>query len=294
MFEDLQSEWNRLAESISKFHDEPIFLPAEYIKGTLLPAVFTVAAVLTILYLITFQFVHKLVPADASAAKKSKVCYQITNVCFNTCCSILGLYIEYWVLPSHPVYNAPSIDKVVGLEYETYWLSALQLGYQLWAIPVGIFYVNESFEMLLHHLAVVASTSLSGFMFIGFRYYVSFYYGVMEISSLPLSAMNAFKDNPEWKKKYPKMAELSRVIFAITFLWIRVYLCAYRWPIHLRDNFLVFYTREAGIFKIYLFVQWSLAALLAYFQLYWASLIIKGFLKVLFPAKEGKKKVKRQ
>jgi hypothetical protein len=294
MFGELISEWPRLTEAISELHNEPVFLPESYIKGTLLPAVFMVAITLTIFYLITFQFVDKIVPADADAIKKSKVCYQITNICFNLCVGSLGLYIEYWVLPSLPVYNGSSVDKILGLVDETYLLSALQLGYQMWAIPVGIFYVHESSEMILHHLAVVVATSMSGFLTVGFRYYISFFYGVMELSSLPLSVMNVFKDNPEWKKKHPKAFEISRNVFAISFLWIRVYLCAYRWPIFLRDNFIVMYTREMGIHKVYLFVQWSLASLLAYFQLFWASLILKGFLKLIFPAKGDAKKSKKE
>ena len=280
MPEHLRGQWSRMTEAISKYHDEPIFLPESYIKGTLLPAVFTITAVLTIIYLITCQFVHKIVPADADAVKKSKVCYQITNVLFNIAVGSLGLYIEYWILPNHHKYTGPSYERATGLTYETYLLSAMQLGYQLWAIPVGVFYVHESFEMIMHHMAVVVSTSMSGFLTIGFRYYVSFFYGVMELSSIPLSIMNSIKGEPQWMRRFPNAFHLSRVIFALSFLFIRVYLCAYRWPIFLRDNFIVLYTREMDLFKAYLFVQFSLASLLAYLQLFWAMLILRGILKM--------------
>ena len=289
MFESLSSEWSRLSELLSTYHDLPTFLPEEYIKHQLLPAVLIVAVCCTIVYVIALIIVERYVPAKEDALKKAKVCYQITNILFNLCVGSLGLYIEYVILPSHPISKAPSYERAIGLVDETYLLSALQLGYQIWAIPVGFFHVNESIEMLFHHLAVVISTSLSGFLTIGFRYYVSFFYGVMELSSLPLSVMNSFKDNKEWQKKFPKGYMISRVIFAASFLYIRVYLCAFKWPVFLRDNFIVFYTKEMGIFKFYFFVQWSLAAFLAYLQLFWASLILKGIFKMIFPKKSDKK-----
>jgi hypothetical protein len=39
MFGGLIAEWYRLTETISNIHNEPVFLPETYIKGTLLPAV---------------------------------------------------------------------------------------------------------------------------------------------------------------------------------------------------------------------------------------------------------------
>jgi hypothetical protein len=215
-------------------------------------------------------------------------------VLFNLCVGALGLYLEYWVLPTLPCFDGPSIDKILGNENELYLVSAMQLGYQIWAIPVGVFYVRESPEMIMHHLAVVVSTSLSGFLTIGFRYYTPFFYGVMELSSLPLSIMNSFKDNPEWIKKYPGVYGMTRVVFALSFFLIRVILCLWKWPVFLMDNFLVFYTRELGIMKGYFFVQWGLASLLAYLQLYWASLILKGLVKTVSPSKKDSKKPKKE
>jgi len=289
MLETLRLEWQRLSELLSKYHDEPIFLPKDYITGKMLPSVFTVAVACTLIYALSLHFASRFIDEKSDSTRKAKIGYQITNSVFNLCVGLLGLYIEYWVLPSHPISNAPVVERAVGLADETYWLSALQLGYQVWAIPVGLFQVHESVEMILHHFAVVVSTSMSGFMTIGFRYYISFFYGVMELSSLPLSAMNAFKEHPEFAKKVPKGLRLSRTVFAISFLWIRVFLCAYKWPLFLRDNFIILCTREMGAFKFFLLVQWSLAAFLAYLQLFWGTLIVKGVVKMIL-GKEKKKK----
>jgi hypothetical protein len=79
MFQDIISEWNSLKESISKFHELPIFLPESFIQGTLLPTIAVVAVTLTIVYLLAFSFVDKIVPPGTDAVKKSKVCYQISE-----------------------------------------------------------------------------------------------------------------------------------------------------------------------------------------------------------------------
>jgi hypothetical protein len=294
MINGILSEWNRLTHSISKLHDEPVFLPASFIKGTILPKIFVVAFTLTIIYLISFQFVNRIIPANTDAVQKSKVCYQITNTLFNIFVGTVGLYLEYWVLPSLPAYNGSSVDRILGNEEELYLVSALQLGYQFWAIPVGILYVHESREMVLHHLAVVVSTSMTGFLTIGFRWYSPFFYGIMELSSLPLCVMNSFKDNPKWIEKYPSAFGMARNIFAVSFLLIRLLMSAWRSPVFLRDNFIVMYTKEWGAYKVYMFVQWFLASFLAYLQLYWGSLIIKGILKIIFPKEKGFKKAKKE
>ena len=165
----------------------------------------------------------------------------------------------------------------------------MQLGYQCWAIPVGILSVGESMQMIFHHVAVVISTCQSGLMTVGFRYYTPFFYGVMELSSLPLAVMNAFKDHPEWANRYPGSFQMSRVVFAVSFIVIRVLMCFSRWTPFLRDNFVYLYTAEMGYYKLYLTVQWSLAVFLAYLQLYWATLIVKGLYKLIIGKAASKK-----
>lgn len=256
----------------------------------MLPAIVLVAVTCTIIYMVSFNIVEKNVPKDSSAINKTKISYQITNVFFNLSVGMVGLYLEYWILPTLSCFHGTSLDRISFNHEELYLVSAMQLGYQFWAIPVGIFYVGESSQMIMHHFAVVISTSLSGFMTVGFRYYTPFFYGIMELSSLPLSLMNAFKDNPEWIKKYQVAYNITRLVFAVCFLLIRVVLCASRWPPFLWDNFIFMYTRQLGWYKLYLLVQWSLAAFLAYLQLFWGFLIVKGIFKMATHDKTGKKK----
>lgn len=280
--ERLYSEWVRLNEEISRLHELPIFLPTTWITSTILPAIAIITAILTIVYLTAYYYyVNKALPKDSDPVLKSRSCYQITNAIFNTAIGIIGVYQEYWVLPTLKCFQGSSVDRISWNHDELYLVSAMQLAYQVWGLPIGIFYVHESTQMILHHLAVAVSTSYSGFMTTGFRYYTPFFYGMMEISSVPLGIMNSFKDNPSLIQKYPGLYSAIRTTFAISFLLIRVIMCFSRWVPFLRDNFILMYTREMDWFKLYLLVQWSLAAFLEYLQLFWAVLIVKGIIQAL-------------
>ena len=50
MFGGLIAEWHRPTETISELHNEPVFLPESYTKGTLLSAVIMIAFALTVLH----------------------------------------------------------------------------------------------------------------------------------------------------------------------------------------------------------------------------------------------------
>lgn len=284
--------WEEYKTEISKLHELPTLLPHDFIIGTMAPAIAVVAVFCTMIYLVSLQVMDKYVSQNDMKVSKTKICYQITNVVFNFCVGLVGLYLEYRILPTLSSFHGTSLDRMALDHKELYLVSAMQLGYQVWAIPVGLLHVGESTQMILHHWAVVISTSMSGFMTVGFRYYTPFFYGVMELSSLPLSFMNAFKDNPEWIKKYPGVYTFTRLLFAVCFLLIRVVFCASRWPPFLWTNFIFLYTRAFGWYKLYLIAQWSLAVFLAYLQLFWGFLIVKGVVNVATQMQKGDKKDK--
>ena len=143
--------------------------------------------------------------------------------------------------------------------------------------------------MLFHHVAVIFSSVLSGFFSLGFRYYIPFFLGIFELSSIPLAIVNLFKDNPSLAKAYPRINLICRLAFALSFLAIRWYMDLFRMPIYLRDNFIVFYTLEIGFTKFYLLFQFLAAAFLTFLQIYWGLLVSKGMYKFLKGGKKSKK-----
>eukprot|EP00536_Pseudo-nitzschia_multiseries_P001964 jgi/Psemu1/182434/e_gw1.26.61.1 len=162
----------------------------------------------------------------------------------------------------------------------------MQLGYQCWSIPAGVFYANESKEMILHHLGVVFAASCGAFSHFGFRYWLPFFFGVFEISSVPLAIVNTFKDHPDAAKRHPLLNHASRVSFVISFLYIRVWKWLPVGPLYMRNNFFLFLTTGYGLTKVFVLLQFLFGVYLGYLQMYWALIVVK----ISFDAVAGKKK----
>jgi len=289
MMDAIKAEWIQLVEEASKLCELPTFLPAKFIWETLIPRVVYTAIALLIIFFLVLKSFDRVAAGKVDPANKYKVCYQFTNFCFNVCIGCVGLYLEYGFLAKQPIYHARSMNKVAGLEYELYLPAALQLGYQIFAIPIGIYFKTETPTMLLHHVAVIFCSVLSGFFSLGFRYYIPFFLGIFELSSIPLAVVNLFKDNPSLAKAYPRINLFCRLSFALSFLAIRWYMDLFRMPIYLRDNFIMFYTLEIGFAKFYLLFQFLAAAFLTFLQIYWGLLVSKGMIKFLRGGKKSKK-----
>ena len=283
-----------------------------------------------------------------TSRERQKLCYQMTNFLVNGCFSGLGLYYEWVYLPRHaphgchehhhhhdttttttmnrddggggsiictssssmfwaPPHTATLEDTIVGYDALVY-ISAGQIGYQLWSIPIGIILIKESLPMIIHHVTVILCAGMSGFLRYGFRYYTPFFYGIVEISSLPLAIMNAFKDHPRTLQYYyPVTNATVRYLFAAFFLYIRIVLFIPTKYYFLRDHILLWtsiqqryrhHTNVAGaaetgsspspndqttmmLYQCFMAIVSFSAFFLLLLQIYWAALIIKGFTKLL-------------
>jgi hypothetical protein len=233
--------------------------------------------------------------------QKRRLCYQWTNLLVNLCLGLAGLYCECrMILQQNSTTNQSSIsfiaatvlgwsslpplsltstvqDTVAG--HEDYIVfSAVQIGYQLWAIPLGLYYVQESWPMLCHHVTVVVCASMSGFLTHGFRYWTPFFYGLVELSSVPLAVMNCCKDHAILVQRYPTFYGRVRLAFALSFLYIRVVLFVPRQYYFLRDHYLLFSSSPIRLYQAYMATVWTSSFFLLNLQLYWASLIVQGLL----------------
>jgi hypothetical protein len=198
----------------------------------------------------------------------------------------LGVYYHLNVLPMLESHHYPNvIDKIPG-HANLYIFSAMQLGYQLWALPVGLIFVKEPAEMIVHHLAVVLASTMSGFSYCGFRYFSIYFYGLMELSSIPLAVMNTFKDNPASIDRHSFLFLVTKAAFSFSFLYLRVYMWFYIGPRFLMHDFFLFWTVEMGIEKVFLLVQFILGVFLGLLQLYWGILVSRGIVLFFVPKKE--------
>jgi TLC domain len=220
-----------------------------------------------------------------------KLCYQITNLSVNAFLGILGLYYQLnYVTP----YSSMKVsDTIVGHDHFTVF-AAVQIGYQLWSLPVGIFHVNESPAMLLHHGAVIMVATMSAFFSGGFRYWTPFFYGIIELSSVPLALMNMFKDRRDWIQRRPQWYTAIRLVFCATFLSVRVLWFVPRKVRYLRDHYLLWSsafrdaTRPVWYVVFMAGVWWSSVFLLG-LQLHWGALIVRGLVKLVSPGNSSKK-----
>lgn len=206
--ESLHETGPTLAERMEALNEGDILLERDYLQQVVLPQIVISCLALVILYTTALSIADKVAPKGTELIKKRKVCYQLTNLCANFVLSISGIYFQYWRLPA----NVTEEESSQGFK-EFIFMSSFQMGFQFWAIPVGLVHVNESAAMLAHHVTVICVSAMSGFLRNGFRYWTPFFYGVIEVSSIPLSVMNFFKDNvssvrTRWR--------LSRSVFCTT------------------------------------------------------------------------------
>jgi hypothetical protein len=154
------------------------------------------------------------------------------------------------------------------------------VGFQIWDFMSSVV-CGYAYAHIIHHFAVfvlcliVLTNGPNGFLL----YYAPFFLGVTEISSVPLAIVDVFRTSKLLAKSYAGFNELVRTLFAVTFLAFRgVY-----WPFVVIDFFRETWASEASAG---LLATWYIACIgLTGLQYYWASLIIKGAMKMA----QGKK-----
>lgn len=213
-----------------------------------------------------------------------KIAYQMTNLTVNLILGTYGLYTFFALVP--PLESVSMSSRISGFpEYATF--GALQVGYNLWALPIGLFFMKESKAMMAHHCAVIIVGSISAFCRNGFRYHAPFFFGAIEISSVPLAIMNFCKDHEELTKKHvPGLAGLIRPVFAVVFLVVRVIMWAPLIVDVLKSAALLGMACDTASCKVGIGSFWFSALFLTLLQFYWAHIIVIGIVKLL----KGKKK----
>lgn len=201
--------------------------------------------------------------------------HQLTNLIVNLILGCLGAYYQIFHIPR----NASTTDKIVGYEHMKFFAIG-QLGYQLWALPIGAFFIREPREMIVHHLAVMCVAQFGAFYHCGFRYFHPFFFGVVELSSVPLSIMNSFKNNDHLISAHPLMYRAVRLVFGVTFLLVRVVFWTPVYWNFFAIGMTILYESELGIILQILFTAFFCAGMvLTMLQYYWAGKVISGLVK---------------
>ena len=244
--------------------------------------------------------------------EKRHVAYAMTNLGMILILTIWGIWVElvhiqqqsFWTTTTTIPPKTTTIwtyhEKTIGfinendLNYSCLYLSAIQLGWQLWALPIGIYHVSESTSILLHHIAVIQTTFMTSCLYVGYRYYVPYFYGVIELSSIPLILMNLFKQRPKWKQQCTKLYLYIRIVFAILFIPLRI---IYFTPRHLdlvRIKYWNLISHPILWLQIFYGSVFIGGCLLLVLQYYWAILILKGFILVLLKQQQEEDEQQQQ
>lgn len=99
------------------------------------------------------------------------------------------------------------------------------LSYQVWNV-VLCFVLNDLYEpFFIGHHTVTASLAYFGTNpYV--HYYGLFFFGIAELTNVPLTFYDVFKYFPDLKAKYSMVNEVSKVVFALSFIFLRLVI----WP----------------------------------------------------------------
>ena len=194
-----------------------------------------------------------------------------------------------------------ALDRILGPHPKPDLSEVVMAMMFFWDIPTGFLVRSlRNPAMVAHHIAMFATSTLAlgawsdGHALLG--YYAAYYFGAIEISSIPLILVDLFhpkhkawheyyQSAPTWLKRFN---EINRICFAILFLGARAISFPYvSFTTVIPDLWhvasLPVEERIVSVYPLY-----GMAILNTFFsllQLYWGSLVLRQVVKALTPSK---------
>jgi len=279
---------------ISSLHRGPALLPwpdqLEYIRWIVY--ISSTITLTHLLFLTAFRYLdHK--STIRWEPRPLKASYQATNLCVNLFLGIYGIYT--WTTIVHRTTSASSSSSsssnditrnIVGFR-EFVPFAALQFGYNLWSLPMGLFVVDQSRAMIGHHVATLFVSYVSCFSRCGFRYHCPFFYGVVEISSVPLVVMN-FMRGSRGGGVIESVYVYVRILFGVVFLLTRVVMWTPQIYDVLRCAVMLWYTCESNLCQLVTGTFCISSLCLTLLQYYWGVKIVRGILSIIIHTNTNK------
>ena len=201
-----------------------------------------------------------------------------------------------------------AVDRLTGPTPHRH-MSEFVLGMMFfWDIPTGLSTpALRDLPMVLHHFGMCGTAALSlgvlsnGTPVVG--YYAPFFFGLIELSSLPLIVVDIFHpkhkawhayltsdERPSW---LARINEVSRLIFAASFLLLRTicfpYVTVFGVLADVRQVASLPLDERNGVPNLPLFIIATFNVLFSCLQLYWGSLLLRQIMK-LFRGPSSKSK----
>ena len=159
-------------------------------------------------------------------------------------------------------------------------LALLMIGFQMYELAATVASERlrgNAYEMVVHHGITLLLASL-GYCFRAYLYFGAFFFGVSEVSSVPLAFVDLFKQFPALRKAYPAANEAARMTFGVAFLAIRglywPFVSFFFWKSSLAALAADAYEPRAVIYTFF-----AANVVLTLMQWYWASLIVAAMVK---------------
>jgi len=191
--------------------------------------------------------------------------------------ALAAVGVQGWVL--NP---PPDMDRTRGTSVIGAMAVNLMVAFQTYEVILALIAPRlrgKHYEMIGHHLVTLSLAVLGG-SHDYLHYYAPFFFGMSEISSVPLTFIDLFKQYKGLSSRYPITNELSRNIFAVSFLALRVvywpYVCYTFWA----DSWVEY--QKVDRVPLYCILSFCVAnILLTGLQFFWGSLIISTVIKML-------------
>lgn len=172
-------------------------------------------------------------------------------------------------------------------------IACLMLAFQLYelsaCIPDGTQRLRGTVNELVGHHVTVVILSYLVYYHQAFQYFAPVFMGVPEVSSLPLTIVDLFRQFPTLKQSFPATNELARNVFAVTFLGFR----AVYWPLCSITFWRACLAAHAGpamagvsTWVVYVFEVANV--LMTCLQWYWASIILGAIVSMATGGKPPK------
>lgn len=159
------------------------------------------------------------------------------------------------------------------------------LVYQMWNVVICVLLNDLRDPIMIGHHIVTAALAYTATIFA--HYYSCFFFGVTEITNIPLTLMDVFDHFPEFKAKYPTIKMVTEGMFAIMFFIVRIFMWTNILFHYIQDSYILIVTGTAHSNFVLLFnIVCSL--FLTGLQFMWARQIIIAIRDTLSP-KDKKK-----
>ena len=209
----------------------------------------------------------------------------------------LGHLVYVLAICYHSLFGRPDLiweqpatlqERMYSFDPSSERICLLQLALQIYATTTSLLTRHPLLmkpEGFAHHLMTALSMIIALRPFGMLR--ANIFFGITELSTIPLEWIDIAKGFPELRARYPTTDLVCKAAFSLSFLVLRVGLVTHASYGFQSDLYQLYATGNAHSLPAVAFLSLSNAFILL-LQLYWSTLIFKNMRKMMLGGKGGK------